>query len=145
MTTSRIQKLLLGIAGAAAAGVGAMILTAPYTFYANYGINLGTDPSLVNELRAPDASLVALGMIILAGIFRPRLAPLSAILAVTVFLAYAFGRVVSIVVDGMPAPGLVDAVFIELAIGGLCLAAFWRSLAVEPSGDRRPALPVEEG
>ena len=142
MTTNRLQKLMLGIAGTAAVGIGGMIVAVPRTFYATYGIDLGADPSLVNELRAPGANLAALGLIVFAGIFRPRLAPLSAMLAVTVFLAYAFGRMVSIIVDGMPAPGLVEAVFIELAIGGLCLAAFWRVLASGPSGERRPALPV---
>ena len=106
-------------------------------------IDLGADPSLVNELRAPGASLAALGLIVFAGFFRPRLAPLSAMLAVTVFLAYAFGRMVSVVADGMPAPGLVEAIFIELAVGGLCLAVFWRALTSGPSGERRSALPVE--
>ena len=128
MSTNWPQKLALAIAGLSASGIGVVIVTVPRSFYAMYGIDLGTDPSLVNELRAPGANLLALGVIILGGIFNARLAPLSAVLAVTVFLAYAFGRIVSMAIDGMPSSGLVEAVVIEIGIGGLCLAAFWRHL-----------------
>ncbi len=133
MSTNRIQKLALAVAGLSAAGIGVAIVTVPRSFYAVYGIDLGTDPSLVNELRAPGANLLALGVIILGGIFNARLAPLSAVLAVTVFLAYAFGRIVSMAVDGMPSPGLFEALIIEIGIGGVCLAAFGRHLFSQKS------------
>ena len=128
MSTNWLQKLALAVAGLSAAGIGVAIVTVPRSFYAMYGIDLGTDPSLVNELRAPGANLLALGVIILGGIFNARLASLSAVLAVTIFPAYAFGRIVSMAIDGMPSSGLVDAVLIEIGIGGLCLAAFGRHL-----------------
>ena len=87
---------------------------------------LGNDPNLLSELRAPGANLAALGMIILAGAFRQGMQRLSAFLGATVFLAYAFGRIVSMILDGMPSSGLVQATLIELVIGGLCAALLWR-------------------
>ena len=121
------QKLTLGIAGLAALGIGLAIVTAPASFYVTYGIALGGDPSLLSELRSPGANLAALGMIILAGAFCQGMQRLSAFLGATVFLAYAFGRIVGMVLDGMPSSGLVQATLIELVIGGLCAALFWRS------------------
>ena len=125
MTTVWFQKITLGIAGLAALGIGLAIVTAPVSFYATFGNILGSDPNLLSELRAPGANLAALGMIILAGVFRPNMARLSAFLGALVFLAYASGRIVSMVLDGMPSSGLVQATLIEFVIGGLCVALLW--------------------
>ncbi|MBO6508092.1 MAG: DUF4345 family protein [Roseibium sp.] len=51
---------------------------------------------------------------------------LSAGLGATVFLAYGFGRMISMIFDGAPHDGLVTALAIELVVGSLCLASFWR-------------------
>ena len=120
MTTTWFQRLTLGAAGLAALGIGLAITAAPASFYASYGIVLGTDPNLLSELRAPGANLAALGAIILAGTVHQGIARLSAALGAVVFLAYAFGRIVSMALDGMPSSGLVQATMIELVIGGLC-------------------------
>lgn len=126
MSTTWFQKITLGITGLAALGIGLVIVTAPASFYATYGIILGSDPNLLSELRAPGANLAALGLIILAGAFRQGMHHLAAFLGATVFLAYAFGRIVSMALDGIPSSGLVQATLIELVIGGLCAALLWR-------------------
>jgi hypothetical protein len=134
------RRLTLGAAGFAAFGIGLAILTAPASFYGTYGITLGTDPNLLSELRAPGANLAALGAIILAGAFYKGLQRLSAFLGATVFLAYAFGRLTSMALDGMPASGLIEATLIELVIGGLCVLTFWRGGVRKPVND--PLLDV---
>ncbi len=126
MSPAWLQKLTLGIAGLAALGIGLAITAAPGLFYATYGIALGNDPNLLSELRAPGANLAVLGLVILAGAFRQSMQRLAAFLGATVFLAYAFGRIVGMVLDGMPSDGLVQATVIELVIGGLCVALLWR-------------------
>jgi hypothetical protein len=50
----------------------------------------------------------------------------SAFLGATIFLAYAFGRLLSFVLDGMPDSSLLVAGAFEIVIGGLCLIAFCR-------------------
>lgn len=125
MITTWYQKLILGIAGLAALVIGLAITLVPHAFYASYGLSLGENPDLLSELRAPGANLAALGVIILAGIVRPSFAPISALIGQTVFLAYAFGRLASIMIDGMPSSGIVQALIIELVIGGLIIAAFY--------------------
>ena len=126
MSPTWFQKLTLGIAGLAALCIGLAITAAPASFYAIYGVILGNDPNLLSELRAPGANLAALGMIILAGAFRQGMQRLAAFLGATVFLSYAFGRIVSMALDGMPSSGLIQATLIELVIGGLCAALLWR-------------------
>jgi hypothetical protein len=124
MTLNRMQKVALGLSGATSLGIGAFILAAPHAFYASYGIALGPDPSLLSELRAPGAGLAASGAIILAGIFRQALAQVAVAVALVVFLAFPAGRLVGIAVDGLPSPGILAALALELAIAAFCLFAF---------------------
>ncbi|MGI1663571.1 DUF4345 domain-containing protein [Palleronia sp. KMU-117] len=124
MTLNRIQKLALGLSGATSLGIGAAILAAPHAFYASYGIVLGPDPSLLSELRAPGAGLVASGAIMLAGIVRQALAQVAVAFALAVFLAFPAGRLVSLAVDGLPSSGILAALALELAIAVFCLFAF---------------------
>lgn len=124
MTLSPFQKIALGLSGVTAFGIGSLILAAPHAFYASYGITLGSDASLLSELRAPGAGLAAFGIVMLAGIFRQTLRAASIVAALSVFLAFPVGRIVGLVADGMPSPGIVAALVLELAIAALCIAAF---------------------
>ena len=124
MKLTRFQKIALGIGGVTALGIGAFILAAPHGFYASYGISLGQDPNLLSELRAPGAGLAALGAVILAGLVRATLAPVALAAALTVYLAFPAGRIVSLAVDGMPSGSVLGALAIEVTIAGLLLVAF---------------------
>ena len=124
---SLFQKIALGIAGVTSLGIGGFILAAPYAFYASYGIALGPDPSLLSELRASGAGLAAFGAIMLAGIVRTALQQAAVVAALTVFLAFPAGRVVGLLVDGMPSGGILGALVLELSIAAICLFAFQRS------------------
>ena len=141
MSATRFQKIALGIAGVTALAIGGFITITPHAFYNSYGIALGADPNLLSELRAPGANLAALGAIILAGIVRPAWARVSAVVALTVFLAFPAGRIISLAVDGIPSGSVVGALVIEVVIGALCLAAFWRRPVTKVSGD--PALSLQ--
>lgn len=117
------QKTTLAVAGVTALGIGATITVAPQSFYALYGITLGADPSLLSEVRAPGANLAVLGGLMLLGLLRPALTRLSLTLAAAVFLAYAAGRAVGFVLDGIPSAGLLEAFAIELVIGMIAVLA----------------------
>lgn len=126
MTLNIFQKSTLGIAGVTALGIGLAILAAPHAFYASYGITLGADVNLLSELRAPAAGLAVLGALMLMGIWREAWRETSIVAAFTVFFAFPVGRVVGIIVDGIPAGNVIGALGFELAIAALCLAAFGR-------------------
>ena len=124
MQLTRFQKITLGISGATAVIIGTCIALAPHAFYASYGITLEQDPNLLNELRAPGAGLAVFGALMLAGVFRSAMAPIAPAVALTVFLAFPVGRIVGIVVDGMPSGSVIGALAFEIVIAGFLLAAF---------------------
>jgi hypothetical protein len=124
MTLTRFEKIMLCVSGLTALGIGTFILAAPLTFYASYGISLGDDASLLSELRAPGAGLAAFGALMLVGLVRHAFSTVSFVAALTVFLAYPAGRLVGLLVDGIPNGSILGALIIELVIAGLCLFAF---------------------
>jgi hypothetical protein len=124
MSLTRLQQIALGIAGVSALGIGAAITIAPHAFYAGYGITLGSAPSLLSELRAPGAGLAVLGAVMLAGIVRRSLTEAAFIAALVVFLGFPAGRIVGLLLDGLPSAGILAALVFELAVAALCLVAF---------------------
>lgn len=124
MPPPRLPHIALGVAGFTACAIGGAILAAPQAFYASYGITVGSDPSLLSELRAPGAGLAAFGAVMLAGIFHAALRQAAVVAALTVFIAFPAGRLIGLFADGMPAPGILAALGLELAIAALCLVAF---------------------
>ena len=53
-----VTKGLLLTSGLLAAGIAATILFAPDAFYASYGIDIGSNVNLANELKAPAGVLL---------------------------------------------------------------------------------------
>ena len=67
--------------------IAATILAAPDPFYAGYGIDVSSDVSLANELKAPAGTLLVAGLLMLVGVVKPRYAVTSlAIGSVSTFL-----------------------------------------------------------
>ena len=124
MTLGLLEKITLVISGLIAIGIGGMITFAPYAFYASYGINVGENPSLLSELRAPGAGLATLGILMLLGIWRSALAQLAVAATLVIFLAFPAGRIIGLAVDGIPSFGIIGASLLEIAIAALCLFAF---------------------
>ncbi|MEO0678106.1 MAG: DUF4345 domain-containing protein [Pseudomonadota bacterium] len=123
-----LEKLVLGVSGVTAVGIGGMITFAPHAFYAGYGIMLGDDPNLLSELRAPGAALATLGLLMLLGVWRSALAQLAVASTLIVYLAFPAGRFIGLAADGMPSPGILAALLLEIAIAGACLFAFRKRL-----------------
>ena len=123
MKDSRVLKAILAIAGLVAMGFGAAILFMPVAFYASNGITLGSDISVLNDLRAAGGSILACGGFIFAGAFIPRLRFTATILSALLYLSYGLSRIVSLVIDGMPVEGLVQAMVLEIIIGLACVFA----------------------
>lgn len=112
---------LLLASGLLAAGVAATTLIAPRAFHAFYGIEIGTEVNLSNELKAPAGVLLVTGLLALAAVFRIGLANLALGTGAGVFLSYGISRLFSMATDGAPDSALVLAAVIELATGAACL------------------------
>ena len=117
---------LLLASGLIAAGIAATILIVPSAIYGNYGIDIGSNTSLANELKAPAGLLFMAGLLMLAGVFRSEFAIPSLATATAVYLSYGLSRILSMAIDGVPHSGLVSAAIIEVAIGAISLADLMR-------------------
>ena len=114
-------RAVLGVSGLVAIAIAATILVAPDLFYAGYGIEVGGNATLANELKAPAGALLAAGLLMLAGVVRSSLAVISLVTATVVYLSYGLARVASIAMDGLPHSGMISAAGIEIFIGAVCL------------------------
>lgn len=118
--SSYITKGLLLTSGVLAAGIAATILFAPNAFYSSYGIDIGSNVSLTNELKAPAGVLLIAGLLMLSGVFRAEFAATSLATATVTYLSYGLSRVLSMAIDGVPNGALVSAAVLEIAIGVFC-------------------------
>ena len=121
-----LTRLILVASGMIAVAIAATILFAPDAFYAGYGIRVGGNATLANELKAPAGALLAAGLLMFVGAFRREYAAFSLTTAVVVYLSYGLSRVTSIAIDGIPHSGMIDAAIIELMIGAVCLLTLSR-------------------
>ncbi|MEO1341230.1 MAG: DUF4345 domain-containing protein [Cyanobacteria bacterium J06635_13] len=114
-----LTAIFLFLSGFLLLGIGGTILLFPHAFYANDGILLGNDPSLLSEIRASGGLLAGSSLVILFGTFRTTLR--SLVVAITIFVYGSFGtsRLLGMALDGMPSNGLVIATAIELIIAAL--------------------------
>ena len=117
MNGSKVLKANLLVSGLVLLAVGCTLLITPEVMHAANGVDLGGNPSLLSEVRAPGGALLALGMLVLAGVFVSRLRYPATMIAATVYVAYGLSRLLSMALDGMPAPGIVVAAGIEITIG----------------------------
>ena len=90
-------------------------------FHATTGIELGIDVSLLNEIRASGGALLASGILIMLGAFVAKLTFTSTVVSTLVYFSYGLSRILSMVIDGMPAEELVLAAVLEIAIGLACV------------------------
>jgi hypothetical protein len=114
MILDRISVIVfMGLFGVIGLAIGGSILFIPDQFQANANIVYPSNPSLYSEVRAPGAFLALLSGGILAAVFVRawRLYALFVIGAINI--AYGLGRVVSIVLDGMPSSTILIAMSVE--------------------------------
>ena len=123
MKNSKVIKTILIISGLIASGIGAAILFTPVEFYTTYGIALGGNFSLLNEIRAPGGALLTSGILIISGAFVDKLAFTAIVVSSLLYLSYGLSRVMSITIDGMPAEALVQAAVLEIITGLACVFA----------------------
>ena len=113
---------LLLVSGLLATGIAAAILFAPDAFYAGTGIDLGSNTSLANEIKAPMGMLLVAGLFMLVGVFRTSFVVPSLAAGTFIYLSFGLSRLLSMAIDGVPDSAMISAAMIELVIGTLCLA-----------------------
>lgn len=122
MTIAGLSKFALVISGTVLTTIGGLMLLHPVVLFELNGIELGRDPGLMSEIRAPGGALLASGVLVLSGIFVAMLKRMALLLSALLFLSYGASRIVSMLIDGAPPEALVGATLVELAIGTGCAA-----------------------
>lgn len=137
MQPTHALRATLFLSGAIAATIGAALLIDPVAFHASNGSQLHDNPNLLSEVRAPAGALLLVGAFGLTAAFRSRWAHSAARTLSAVYLSYALARLVSMLIDGLPGPGLLAATGIELAFGCACLWALRRDQRTSLAGRPR--------
>ena len=117
-------RLVLCLSALVAVAIAGTIIVAPDAFYSGYGIEVGDNATLANELKAPAGALLIAGLAMFAGVIRTRRIAVSLAIAAGVYLSYGFARIASFALDGLPHDGMVSAAAVEIVIGAACLASW---------------------
>jgi hypothetical protein len=126
-TVALAHRIILITAGTIAVILGVAIMFMPHAMHESNGVELGNNASLLSEIRSPGGALFLVGAILVAGAFVTRLTFAATLTGAMVYLGYGLGRVVSIVLDGVPSSTLVVAMIVEF-VGAAALAwLLWRS------------------
>ena len=121
MEKSKIVTAVLAVAGILMIIPGLMSLLSPETFTARNNIDIVGNLGLYNDYRGLGGILLGCGLAILSGAIKSEWSLTSVIIAVVVYLSFSFGRLVSILMDGVPVKGMVAATVVEGVIGLLAL------------------------
>ena len=85
MKNSIMLKTILFVLGLVLIVLGTSRLVDPIAFFANSGIQLSNDVSLLNEIRGLDGPIVGFGILVMLGAFIRKLAFTSTIAAIVFF------------------------------------------------------------
>jgi hypothetical protein len=111
---------VLFLSGLMLLSVGVLRLSNPIGNYAkNSGIKLENEVNLLNEVRGTSSLMLFGGATILSGIAIPQLTFASFVVATLMFLGFAFGRLLSVRLDGRPNKLIIRGLIVELAFGSL--------------------------
>ena len=126
MTNSRLTTALLLVIGTLLTVLGGWRLLAPVSFFAMHDLQLDAVPGHLSEARAMGGVVVGFAILILLGGLFDRMRRTSLLVAVVLFFAFAFGRLVGVAFDGNPGPMIVQGIVSELVLGSLALLALLR-------------------
>ncbi|WP_148205841.1 DUF4345 domain-containing protein [Hyphomonas neptunium] len=126
MRTTVTLKLILTVAGLVGLGVGIGMVFWPVAFHASAGIVLDGNASLMSEMRASGSAVLGSALVMLSGVFIPRLAFTATLMATVLYISYGIGRLMGMAIDGMPENTIQTIAAAELFIGLVCGAALFR-------------------
>ena len=127
MKTSTALKAYLVASGLLLTFIGGSTLALPVQMKGGSGIEIAGNISVINDTRAASALLLAVALISLSGAFKKKLTYTSSLMSFVLFLSLGLGRVISILVDGMPVDGLVKATGLEFILGIIGAILFFRN------------------
>ena len=117
MKDSKALKVYLMIVGVLLSFIGGATLLMPEELKGNSGIDIAGNIGVLNDVRAASALLLAMGVLTLTGAFSDKLKFSASLVATVLFLSLGAGRLLSILLDGMPVEGQIGATLLEFVLG----------------------------
>lgn len=130
-----MTRATLGVSGTILVFIGGSLLFDTQAFLAMNGAQIGTDPNVLSEVRAPAGLLVITGALMLAGSARYRFADAGMIAGGVVYGSFGLSRMISIMMDGLPSQALIVATLIELGVA-VILFTLWKTNSPALTGRR---------
>ncbi len=122
--------ITLSLSGILLLLIGAMRLSKPIkTYLKNSGIKLEKEANLLNEMRGVSSVQLFGGIIILLGIFVPKMTFTSFVVAILIFMGFAIGRTISLSIDGKPNKLIIQGLISELVLGAANIICLFNILA----------------
>ena len=120
---------VLSLSGLLLLSVGALRIGNPISNYSkNSGIKIENEVNLLSEVRGTSAVMLFGGATILSGTAIPQMTFASHVVAILIFLGFAFGRLVSVRLDGMPNKLIIQGLIFELVFGSLNVVGIFNNL-----------------
>ena len=119
------QILLRGaltVSGAILSLIGGALMFAPKAFLETSHVFIDRDPGLMSELTAPSGILITAGAHMMLAAIKLRFADLALVMGAIIYGSYAFGRLISMLLHGLPSQSLITATTIELAFAVVLVA-----------------------
>lgn len=126
MKTPLDLKIVLFIGAAMFLLAGSIAMLSPDSFTSRNDIDISGQISLYNDYRGMGGLLIGGGLIIMAGVFRSKMAFTSVVTATVMYLCFSGGRWLSFIIEGQPAEGLLKATVVETVVGLLSFFALIR-------------------
>ncbi len=121
---------VLSLSGLLLLSIGALRLINPIGNYSkNSGIKIENEVNLLNEVRGTSSLMFFGGATILSGIIVPQLTFASFVVATLIFFGFAFGRLLSVRLDGRPNKLIIQGLIFELVLGSLNIFGLFMNLA----------------
>ncbi len=124
------NMVVLSLSGLLLLSIGALRLSNPIGNYSkNSGIKIENEVNLLNEVRGTSSLMFFGGATILSGIIVPQLTFASFVVATLIFFGFAFGRLLSVRLDGRPNKLIIQGLIFELVLGSLNIFGLFKNLA----------------
>lgn len=120
MEKNKTVTVFLILAALIGLSIGGGLLFLPAQLQADNGIIL-SGASDFSETRAPGSAIFFAAIFSVISIFQVRLRRTALIIMSLFFLSYGLGRLLSLILDGMPAQGLFYAMIGELIMGAFAV------------------------
>ncbi len=111
-----LTRTALALSGALLGSIGGAFLVSPKAFLEMSHVFIENDPGLLSELAAPSGVLILTGGLMLLAAIKLRFAKPALVAGAIIYASYGLGRLVSMVLHGVPSESLIMATLIELAV-----------------------------